>query len=125
MQRRTALFSAANSGPHAASNNDGTHPVKAVPLITFQLPTSAEQAPELYSAAEGSPKEPKISQAGYDVTPLTLAERKEIAKELTPRQRAITLEAGTEGPFSGKTVNGYVVPSVTMYVMPSLTSCFM
>lgn len=72
------------------------------------------QAPEVYSAAEGSPKEPKISQSGYDVTPLTMAERKEIAKELTPRQRAITLEAGTEGPFSGKTVNGYVEQVISL-----------
>lgn len=51
--------------------------------------------------------EPVKSAAGYDVTPLTMAERQELAKGLTAKQRAITLDAGTEGAFSGSTVNGY------------------
>ncbi len=42
---------------------------------------------------------PNISASGYDLTPLTSAQVQELAAALTPRQRAILLNAATEAPF--------------------------
>ena len=41
------------------------------------------------------------SATGYDITPLTPAVREEKAKKLTPEQRHILLDHGTERPFCG------------------------
>ncbi|GMH39103.1 hypothetical protein BSKO_07001 [Bryopsis sp. KO-2023] len=49
----------------------------------------------------------KMSKSGYDVTPLTLEEKKEAATKLTPLQRNVNLEEGTERAFTGSTTNGY------------------
>eukprot|EP00873_Tetraselmis_striata_P039835 jgi/Tetstr1/460099/TSEL_005416.t1 len=49
----------------------------------------------------------KVSSSGADVTPMTLAQREEAAKELTFFQRRVALNAATEPAFSGATVNGY------------------
>lgn len=49
----------------------------------------------------------KTSKAGYDVTPLTLEEKEEAAEKLTPLQRHVNLEEGTERAFTGATTNGY------------------
>ncbi|KXZ44249.1 hypothetical protein GPECTOR_70g480 [Gonium pectorale] len=49
----------------------------------------------------------KISRSGYDVTPLSEAERAAAAQGLTSFQQHVTMEAGTERAFTGKTVNGY------------------
>lgn len=50
---------------------------------------------------------PRRSKAGYDITPLTLEQRNSLAANLNDFQRYVTLEAGTERAFTGKTVNGY------------------
>eukprot|EP01025_Chloroclados_australasicus_P032201 TRINITY_DN3262_c0_g1_i3.p2 TRINITY_DN3262_c0_g1~~TRINITY_DN3262_c0_g1_i3.p2 ORF type:complete len:218 (-),score=21.66 TRINITY_DN3262_c0_g1_i3:491-1144(-) len=49
----------------------------------------------------------KVSKSGYDVTPMTLEEREASAKPLNDFQKYVTLKAGTERAFSGKTTNGY------------------
>jgi len=57
-------------------------------------------------ATEGA-QQRKISKSGYDVTPLTEAQREEAAKGLSAHQRDVALGSGTERAFTGKTVNGY------------------
>ncbi|EFJ41676.1 hypothetical protein VOLCADRAFT_121603 [Volvox carteri f. nagariensis] len=49
----------------------------------------------------------KVSRSGYDVTPLSDEERRAAAEGLTPFQKHVTLEHGTERAFTGSTVNGY------------------
>jgi peptide-methionine (R)-S-oxide reductase len=46
-------------------------------------------------------KEPRISTAGYDLTPLTSEKRDALAATLTPEERRIILHQGTEPPFCG------------------------
>lgn len=48
----------------------------------------------------------KISRSGYDITPLTPQQRDEYASSLTDFQKYVTLKAGTERAFTGKTVDG-------------------
>ena len=48
----------------------------------------------------------KVSASGYDITPLTQAQRDELAAKVDVNTRHIALESGTERAFSGKTVNG-------------------
>lgn len=49
----------------------------------------------------------KVSKSGYDVTPLTMEQKKEAAAALTSFQRHVNLEEGTERAFTGETTNGY------------------
>lgn len=49
----------------------------------------------------------KLSRSGYDITPLTMAERERLAKEISGITRSIALKSGTEPAFTGKTTNGY------------------
>jgi peptide-methionine (R)-S-oxide reductase len=46
-------------------------------------------------------KAPRISAAGYDLTPLTPEKRDALAATLTPEERRIILHQGTEAPFCG------------------------
>ena len=48
----------------------------------------------------------KVSHSGYDITPLTQAQRDELAAKVDATTRHIALESGTERAFTGKTVNG-------------------
>lgn len=41
------------------------------------------------------------SAAGYDITPISDAERARLAQKLTPEERRILLDHGTEHPFCG------------------------
>lgn len=41
------------------------------------------------------------SAAGYDITPIDAAERERLAQKLTPEERRILLDHGTEHPFCG------------------------
>ncbi len=41
------------------------------------------------------------SAAGYDITPISEAERTRLAQKLTPEERRILLDHGTEHPFCG------------------------
>ncbi|MEP6882865.1 MAG: peptide-methionine (R)-S-oxide reductase MsrB [Dokdonella sp.] len=41
------------------------------------------------------------SGAGYDITPISEAERARLAQKLTPEERRILLDHGTEHPFCG------------------------
>ena len=41
------------------------------------------------------------SSAGYDITPISETERQRLAKKLTPEERRILLDHGTEHPFCG------------------------
>jgi peptide-methionine (R)-S-oxide reductase len=53
-------------------------------------------------------EEPRVySKMGYDITPLTMAEREAAAVKLTTHQRYVALQGGTEQSFTGETVNGY------------------
>ncbi|WP_414833269.1 peptide-methionine (R)-S-oxide reductase MsrB [Afifella sp. YEN Y35] len=42
-----------------------------------------------------------VSQSGYDLTPIRGAERDKLAEKLTPEERHIMLDHGTETPFCG------------------------
>ncbi len=49
-----------------------------------------------------SPPPPSmISATGYDITPLSPAERDRLAAKLTPEERRVLLNSGTEHPFCG------------------------
>ncbi|KAG2442311.1 hypothetical protein HXX76_002397 [Chlamydomonas incerta] len=76
---------------------------KAPEMGSKQTKPSRGWAPRDESQAPGT----KVSRSGYDVTPLSLEERKQAAEGLTDFQKYVTLEHGTERAFSGKTVNGY------------------
>lgn len=41
------------------------------------------------------------SASGYDITPLNLSDRDELAKKLTDEERYVLLDHGTERPFCG------------------------
>jgi peptide-methionine (R)-S-oxide reductase len=45
------------------------------------------------------------SASGYDVTPLSDPQREKIAADLTPEERYVLLEHGTERPFCGTLLN--------------------
>ena len=55
----------------------------------------------------------KTSKSGYDITPLTQAQRDELAAKVDATTRHIALESGTERAFTGKTVNGMLLPCYT------------
>lgn len=44
---------------------------------------------------------PAVSAAGFDLLPLTAAEREQLARGLTPEERRVLLDHGTERPFCG------------------------
>ena len=97
------FFGVADTAEMGASSFKGWKPSGAV--RTFQplyLCTSNPCAP-----SDGISAAPVKSAAGYDVTPMTLAERDAAAQGLTDFQRYVTLKAGTEGAYTGATVNGY------------------
>jgi peptide-methionine (R)-S-oxide reductase len=47
----------------------------------------------------------RLSPSGYDVTPVDEAERRELARDLTPEERDVILNHGTERPFCGTLLN--------------------
>ena len=49
----------------------------------------------------GATTTPYISKSGYDLGPLPLAKRDELAQKLSPEERHILLDHGTERPFCG------------------------
>lgn len=46
-------------------------------------------------------KEPSRSASGHDLTPLPAAERSRLAADLTPEERRVLFDHGTEPPFCG------------------------
>jgi peptide-methionine (R)-S-oxide reductase len=44
---------------------------------------------------------PHKSASGYDLTPLSAAERERLAAHLTPEERRVMIDHGTERPFCG------------------------
>lgn len=42
-----------------------------------------------------------MSASGYDLTPISAAERERLAARLTPEERRVLLNSGTEHPFCG------------------------
>lgn len=55
--------------------------------------------------ADGTVRDGGRSQSGYDVTPLTDAERERLAQDLTAEERQVILDHGTERPFCGTLLN--------------------
>jgi peptide-methionine (R)-S-oxide reductase len=49
----------------------------------------------------GATTSPYISKTGHDLGPLPAAKRDELAERLTPEERRILLDHGTERPFCG------------------------
>jgi len=45
------------------------------------------------------------SRSGYDITPLTESRRADYARALTPEERQVILDHGTERPFCGTLLN--------------------
>src|SRR5215210_5389238 len=48
-----------------------------------------------------SESSPRTSTSGYDLTPPSSAERERLAADLTPEERRVLLNHGTEPPFCG------------------------
>lgn len=48
---------------------------------------------------------PERSASGYDLRPLDQAEREKLAADLTPEERHVILNQGTEPPFCGTLLN--------------------
>jgi peptide-methionine (R)-S-oxide reductase len=46
-----------------------------------------------------------ISKSGYDITPLSDDRREELALDLSPEERQVILDHGTERPFCGTLLN--------------------
>ena len=44
---------------------------------------------------------PRLSASGHDITPLTTEERDRLAAKLTPEERRVMIDHGTERPFCG------------------------
>ncbi|KAA6420569.1 MAG: methionine sulfoxide reductase B [Trebouxia sp. A1-2] len=57
--------------------------------------------------AKGDEAAQRLSQSGYDITPLTAQKKSELAAMLTDHQRRVAVGSGTERAFTGETVNGY------------------
>ena len=47
-----------------------------------------------------------LSPSGYDIEPLSEARRDEVARSLTPEERQVILDHGTERPFCGTLLSG-------------------
>jgi peptide-methionine (R)-S-oxide reductase len=52
------------------------------------------------------PQTPYRSAAGYDLTPISQAERERLARRLTEEERHVLLDHGTERPFCGGLLYG-------------------
>jgi peptide-methionine (R)-S-oxide reductase len=48
---------------------------------------------------------PTTSASGYDLRPLSDAERNQLAEKLSPEERRVLLNQGTEAPFCGTLLN--------------------
>ncbi|CAM9528069.1 unnamed protein product [Discosporangium mesarthrocarpum] len=68
-------------------------------LVTVSNPKIALAAPDSESAV--------ISKSGYDVTPMIREDVEGRVDKFTELQKQVLLQAGTERPFTGQTVNGY------------------
>jgi peptide-methionine (R)-S-oxide reductase len=55
--------------------------------------------------AEEIPMTATLSRSGYDVAPLSDKRRDELAEALTPEERQVILDHGTERPFCGTLLN--------------------
>lgn len=60
-----------------------------------------------WKPAKGDEVARRMSQSGYDLTPLTVEKKSELASKLTDHQRRVAIGSGTERAFTGETVNGY------------------
>ena len=59
-------------------------------------------APAAASTDAPAAATPKYSPSGYDITPLSAAEVEVLAARLSPEQRVVTQQCGTERAFTGK-----------------------
>ena len=65
----------------------------------------------------------KVSKSGYNITPLTQAQRDELASKVDANTRHIALESGTERAFTGKTVNGEASLRIYRIYMRQIDTC--
>ncbi|KAK9861777.1 hypothetical protein WJX84_007483 [Apatococcus fuscideae] len=81
--------------------------IQAQPRMGNAIATQAGKNKHWSASPAGGAAERRLSQSGYDITPLTKEEQQAAAAQLTDHQRHVALAAGTERAFTGKTVNGY------------------
>ncbi|KAK9837804.1 hypothetical protein WJX74_005459 [Apatococcus lobatus] len=127
--RPSALLVGKDSNPSISATSRASHsrsqrqtiPTSApAKLQLFKLPfsqagqrmgnaiaTQAGKQKHWAASPAGGAAQRKLSQAGYDVTPLTHEEQQAAAAQLSDHQRHVAMAAGTERAFTGKTVNGY------------------
>jgi peptide methionine sulfoxide reductase msrA/msrB len=72
-----------------------------VAILALRFATGAPQPKRLLAESDPDKDGPQYSKNGYDITRLSKERIDELAKDLTPEQRAILLDQGTEPAFCG------------------------
>ena len=80
---------------------------RGVLSLLSSIAATTSLPPRFAVAYDAVPGTALQSRLGYDVTPMSRGAVEEAAKQLTPFERSVSLQAVTEARFTGKTTNGF------------------